>query len=178
MFDEHDLNTDTEPNGVLPANFDGRAAALGGAMRLHAEPLRRRALQPSRAEQRRGRVLVIDDDPRISLSLQLILSEWHDVTALTSPCEALLRMRHGETYDVVLCDVMMPELSAMDLYAALERELPGIASRLVFLTGGAFTPRAHEFLAQIDNARFEKPLDIDGLIALVRRRVALRLLTE
>jgi DNA-binding NtrC family response regulator len=167
MFDEHDHSADAEPSGTLPAN-----------LLLRGEPLRRRALQPLRGEQRRGRVLIIDDDPRISLSLQLILSEWHDVTALTSPCEALLRMRHGERYDVVLCDVMMPELSAMDLYAVLEQELPGIARRLVFLTGGAFTPRAHAFLAQIDNARFEKPLDLDGLIALVRRRVALRLLGE
>lgn len=167
MFDEHDRSTDTDPGGVMPAN-----------LRLHVETLRRRALPAPRVEPRRGRVLIIDDDPRISLSLQLILSEWHDVTALTSPCEALLRMRHGERHDVVLCDVMMPELSAMDLYAVLERELPSMAARLVFLTGGAFTPRAFEFLARVDNPRFEKPLDIDALIALVRCRVALRVLAE
>ncbi len=167
MFDEHDRSTDTDPGVVMPVNLP-----------LNAEALRRHVPVASRTEPRRGRVLVIDDDPRISLSLQLILSEWHDVTALTSPCEALSRIRRGDRYDLVLCDVMMPELSAMDVYAVLERELPSMTSRLVFLTGGAFTPPALDFLARVDNARFEKPIDIDGLIAFVRRRVALRLLAE
>jgi len=39
----------------------------------------------------------------------------------------------------------------------------------VFLTGGAFTPRAQEFLARIANPRLEKPFDIDELLVLIRK---------
>jgi CheY-like chemotaxis protein len=167
MFDEHDRRTGRERDIARPPiepllHGDSMAA-------VHGLPEPTWLRQP-----RRGRVLVIDDDPRISFSLELILSEWHDVISVNDPREALYRMRRGQRFDVILCDVMMPQLSAMDFYAALERDLPGTTSRVVFLTGGAFTPQAREFLARVPNPYFEKPVNIDRLIALVQLNVTLR----
>ena len=76
--------------------------------------------------------------------------------------------RAGERYDVVLCDLMMPEMSGMDLYAELGRLAPEQVDRMIFLTGGAFTPRAREFLEQIPNPRIEKPVDFQNLRALMK----------
>jgi PAS domain S-box-containing protein len=121
---------------------------------------------------RRGRVLVLDDDAAIGATLKLILSEWHEVTALTSPREALRVLRAGERYDVILCDVMMPEMTAMDFHAELGRLHPEAAEKIVFLTGGAFTVTAREFLDRIPNARFDKPFDLRSLVALVNDRIA------
>ena len=74
----------------------------------------------------------------------------------------------GERFDVILCDLMMPEMTGMDLYAELGKLAGDQADRLVFVTGGAFTPRAREFLERVPNARVEKPIDFQNLRLLLR----------
>jgi CheY-like chemotaxis protein len=115
-------------------------------------------------------VLVVDDDPGVGRALRLMLEEEHEVTSVTSGREAL-RLLLREQYDVVFCDVMMPELTGMDLYQALRLNRPGDEQRLVFMTGGVFTAHAERFLAQIRNARIEKPFDMKSLRRLVERAV-------
>jgi CheY-like chemotaxis protein len=68
---------------------------------------------------------------------------------------------------VILCDLMMPDMTGMDLHAELARKLPEQATRMIFLTGGAFTPRAREFLDEVPNQRLEKPCDLGKLLALI-----------
>jgi DNA-binding response OmpR family regulator len=63
---------------------------------------------------------------------------------------------------------MMPEMSGMDLHESLANASPGQASRMVFLTGGAFTPNAREFLSQLKSPMVEKPFMPRELQALVR----------
>jgi hypothetical protein len=62
---------------------------------------------------------------------------------------------------------MMPHKTGMDLYAEVASRRPGIEHRFVFMTGGAFTTRASEFLAGIKNRRLEKPFDTSALKAIV-----------
>jgi CheY-like chemotaxis protein len=123
------------------------------------------------AAVRRGRVLVIDDEPVIATAVQRSLSREHDVVFSTSAQDALGRLRAGEQYDVILCDLMMPEMTGMDLHAELLRSLPEIARRIIFVTGGAFTARAREFLETVPNLRIEKPFNVQQLRALVNERV-------
>ena len=73
----------------------------------------------------------------------------------------------GERFDVILCDLMMPVMTGMDLAEELARILPEQASRVVFITGGAFTARAREFLERTPHHRLEKPLDMGRLHAVV-----------
>jgi hypothetical protein len=47
----------------------------------------------------------------------------------------------------------------MDLYDWLTREDPDLAEKMIFVTGGAFTPRAKAFLGRVKNPRLEKPFD-------------------
>ena len=75
------------------------------------------------------------------------------------------------SYDVILCDLMMPDVTGMDLYEQLRREQPAIAERIVFVTGGSFTRRSSEFLETIAHRSLEKPFDLQRLRALVRDRV-------
>jgi DNA-binding NtrC family response regulator len=72
------------------------------------------------------------------------------------------------TFDVVLCDLMMPDKSGIDFYEDLKREHPELVKRVVFMTGGAFTARAAEFLASIENRRVEKPFSLSMMERLVR----------
>jgi PAS domain S-box-containing protein len=119
----------------------------------------------------RARVLVVDDDPGVGRALRLMLEDEHDVTSVTSAREALRLLLGQADFDVVFCDIMMPELTGMDLYQALRLNRPKLEQRLVFMTGGVFTPQAERFLAQVRNPRIEKPFDLKTLQALVRRAV-------
>jgi CheY-like chemotaxis protein len=120
----------------------------------------------------RSRVLIVDDDPLVGTSLRRVLSRDHDVIVDVSAKDALSRLRDGERFDVVLCDLMMPDMTGMDLHAELARIAPQMAGRMVFLTGGAYTAHAREFLAAVPNPRLQKPFDAQLLRAVVRDVVA------
>ncbi len=105
----------------------------------------------------RGRILVVDDEPRMGKALHRLLAPAHDVTAVQSAREALGLVAGGARFDMVLCDLMMPGVSGMALHAELERTAPEVAARMVFMTGGAYTAEARGFLDRVPNRRLEKP---------------------
>ena len=119
----------------------------------------------------RARLLVVDDEPMIGNAVARALRPDHEVVPVSSARAALEQIRGGP-FDAILCDLMMPEMTGMELHAQLARSHPALASRMIFLTGGAFTPRAREFLDGVPNARLEKPFDTDALRALVRQVVS------
>jgi PAS domain S-box-containing protein len=114
-----------------------------------------------------GRLLIIDDEPMILGALRRSLATDYNVTCVGDGRRAAERMRAGERYDIILCDLMMPDLTGMDLHAELDKLAPDQAARMVFVTGGAFTPRAREFLERVPNARVEKPIDLQNLRMLL-----------
>jgi len=129
----------------------------------------KRARRPTSGK--RGRVLVIDDEVMVAKAIQRVLSFEHEVVAVEQAAQALERIRSGERFDVILCDLMMPQMTGMDLYAELCRYDVELASRVIFLTGGAFTVAARAFLAEVENQRVEKPFDTQHLRALVNDRI-------
>jgi PAS domain S-box-containing protein len=119
--------------------------------------------------QIRRRVLVVDDERLVGEAIARALSEESDVEVVTEAQQALARIAKGESYDVVLCDLMMPVMTGMDLYAEIVRVAPGLVGRLVFMTGGAFTARARQFLESVVNPCLEKPLDTSKLRSIIAR---------
>jgi len=119
------------------------------------------------ASGRRGRILVVDDEEALGIALRRILSNEHEVLAVTTAEDALGRVSQGERFDVILCDLMMPEVTGMDFHAALLQLAPAQAEKVVFMTGGAFTSQAREFLDRVRNARVEKPFDAGSIRALI-----------
>jgi signal transduction histidine kinase len=113
------------------------------------------------------RVLVVDDEPAMGRALQRSLHDHMEVIALTSAKEALNRIAAGERFEVILSDVMMPEMSGMELHQRLLRIAPEQAQRIIFVTGGAFTTAAREFLDRVPNPRIEKPVEATNLLAIV-----------
>ncbi|MGB8329884.1 MAG: ATP-binding protein [Polyangiales bacterium] len=114
-----------------------------------------------RAARGKLSVLVVDDEPVIARLIQKALVG-HDVTIANDGREAVALMGQN-AYDVILCDLIMPEMTGMDVYrAALQRATP-VNDRIVFMTGGAFTQRARDFLESVPNLRIEKPFDLGHL---------------
>lgn len=115
----------------------------------------------------RTRVLVVDDEVLVGRAIKRVLSRKHAVVAVNDPFEALRLLEAGERFDLILCDVMMPGMSGAELYERLKARSPAAADRVVFLTGGAFTSAARQFLDSVANHRLEKPFDAKSLEALV-----------
>ena len=74
-------------------------------------------------------------------------------------------------FDVILSDLMMPEMTGMDFYDELERRFPDAARRMVFVSGGAFTPKANAFLDRVTNPRIDKPFDPRKVRDIVQQRL-------
>jgi PAS domain S-box-containing protein len=115
------------------------------------------------------RLLLVDDDPLVARALVRLLRRKHQVEVAGTGQEALARLDAGERYDAILCDLMMPQMSGMELHARLTECYPALARRMIFVTGGAFTEGASEFLRTVDCPCLEKPVDAALLAAAIEQ---------
>ncbi len=120
---------------------------------------------------RRARVLVVDDEPLVGAAVRRALGADHEVSVVSGARQALDRLRREE-FDVILTDLLMPEVSGMELYQAVAQQFPAMAPRMVFVTGGAFTPSARRFMEAHQDRCLEKPFEVAALRELVRRHAA------
>src|SRR5260370_21228013 len=107
-----------------------------------------------------GGVLVVDDDAEIGRAVARSLSEPHDIFVTTQGEEALQWIVAGERFDAILSDLMMPDMSGMELHRELQTIAPDHAARMIFLTGGAFTSAAREFLDAVANPPVQQPMEL------------------
>ena len=121
---------------------------------------------------RRGRVLVVDDDPMVATVVARALRAEHEVVVTHHAEDAVELIRSGQRYDVILSDVMMPQMTGPELHAELRQLAPEQAECIIFLTGGAFTPGTSAFVDATANACIAKPFDVHELRTLVNERVA------
>jgi PAS domain S-box-containing protein len=121
------------------------------------------------AHARRGRVLVVDDEAPLANALKMFLGDEHDMVVVTSGRDALSLLERDARFDAIICDLMMPDVTGVDVHDALAAKAPALAERMIFVTGGAFTPRMREFLDRVPNPQLEKPFDLAKLRALLRK---------
>jgi two-component system, cell cycle sensor histidine kinase and response regulator CckA len=135
----------------------------------HSSPVEQtRPLEPTAPAGLRGYLLVVDDEPMMRTCVSRLLEDEHAVTCPKTATEALALIDGGMRFDLILCDVMMPGLSGIDLHGQLLSRYPDQARRMAFMTGGVFTPRAVEFMRLVPNRRIDKPFDPSQLNGLVR----------
>jgi two-component system cell cycle sensor histidine kinase/response regulator CckA len=118
---------------------------------------------------RSGRILIVDDEAQVSSALGLLF-EGCEVVTCSSGREALSELERDGVFDWIFCDLMMPDVSGMDVHREVRRASRATADRMVFMTGGAFTPRAREFLERIDNPVLNKPFRGREVASLLRER--------
>jgi signal transduction histidine kinase len=125
----------------------------------------------------RGRVLVIDDEPLIGRVIQSALRDEHDVVVETRAADALARLEKGERFDLILCDMAMPNIGGPEVFAIISTRWPDLASRLVFITGGSFTASARAFLDNTTATILPKPFTAEEIRRLARARTLLAQVT-
>jgi DNA-binding NtrC family response regulator len=120
----------------------------------------------------RARVLAVDDDSRV-LSVLARMLDGHDVSVAQGARAALAQLQAEPAgFDAVVCDVLMPEMSGIDLYHEIARRYPALVGRVVFLSGGANTEVAREFLNSVDNSCLKKPPQRKELLAAIDQLLA------
>jgi CheY-like chemotaxis protein len=140
-----------------------------------AENVDAAALAPPRlpAEAHAGaekrRVLIVDDEPLIVQTLSKVLRSRATVVGETAPARALDLILAEPAFDAIICDVMMPGMTGIELHERVAREKPERAERFVFVTGGVYTARARDYLGRVSNACIAKPFDVADLIAAIER---------
>jgi signal transduction histidine kinase len=142
--------------------------ARSGATAEH--PIQQQHKFAAPAKERTASVLVVEDEPALGRVLPRLLSP-HRVTVVERATEALARILADEPFDLILCDIMMPEMTGMEFHRELLRARPEVAGRVVFMSGGVFTPGVRSFFDEIPNRRIDKPVDIVALRRLVEDAV-------
>ncbi len=147
---------------------------VGSTFRVSLPPSSRVPRAPPAPEsnsalpRRAAHVLVVDDEELVGDAIVRALARECRVTHAASGREALALLSGGASYDLILCDVMIPDLSVMELHAETARVAPALADRFVFMTGGAFAPTARAFLESVGSPCLEKPLGLEKLREVVR----------
>jgi len=172
------LSVDTVSGGgtrlsvVLPAVSRGsgtlelRRVLLERGLRGHGS---RRA--PVRLPRERRRILVVDDEPLLLRSVRRLLPE-HELVCVESARQALALLDGGRPFDLIVSDVMMPEMSGIDFYEALCARHPEDARRVIFITGGALGAHVGSFLGSVPNLRLEKPFAADDLRRAIQQALS------
>jgi CheY-like chemotaxis protein len=149
----------------------GRGTTVTVTLRAYAGPPSSVVHSPARAARvvaTRSRLLIVDDEPMVASLLKGMLEPSHVAVVASNGIEALAALE-SESFDAILCDVMMPGMTGMDFHAALSDRSPALAHRVIFMTGGAFVPRISEFLARVDNPTLDKPFGLHELEAALIR---------
>jgi CheY-like chemotaxis protein len=81
-------------------------------------------------------------------------------------------LEDDQQFDCIICDLLMPETTGMDLHEWLVARNSGLAEKMIFVTGGAFTRRAREFIDRVENPMIEKPFDPRRLLACLGTMLA------
>jgi signal transduction histidine kinase/DNA-binding response OmpR family regulator len=159
----------------LGGEISAHSPATGGAVfrivlpaAASPAPIGKHIVAPAVPPRARPRILVVDDEPMVGTVVRRILGDENDVVAVTSGGDALAALDAGH-FDLVLCDLMMPRVSGMDLHEVLSQKWPDHARRMIFATGGAFTPRAREFVDRVPNPFLDKPFTANDLRIAVSR---------
>jgi CheY-like chemotaxis protein len=127
--------------------------------------------QPEPHEEKpklRGRILVIDDEPHVGTAMRRVLTQ-HDVVTSTSAAEGLSLLAEDQAFDMILCDLAMPDRSGQDFYEELLASQPELVERVVFVSGGAFTPQLTTFLQKVPRPCLSKPFGAAELREQVAR---------
>jgi CheY-like chemotaxis protein len=102
-------------------------------------------------------ILIVDDEASIRSALaSLLRRDGHTVETATNGVLALEKLQ-SRRFDLILCDLRMPELDGPGLYQALQDHSPQLVQGFIFLTGDTMNAETTDFLERVGAPRLTKP---------------------
>jgi CheY-like chemotaxis protein len=124
-------------------------------------------------EDQRNRILVIDDEVHLRNMVRRALEPEHLVFGVGLAGEALSVILAGDRFDLILCDLMLPQVTGMDFHEHVGAVAPELLERILFTTGGAYTAEAQAFLARPGIRHESKPFPpLPRFRAMIREYLA------
>jgi CheY-like chemotaxis protein len=111
--------------------------------------------------------MLVDDEPLVAHSIERLLRRDYDVTIARCGQEAIDHIARGVRFDAIISDVMMPNMTGIELLEQLLEAAPRQAERVVFLSGGVFAPESRARLDALHAVLLEKPVDMKVLRAAI-----------
>ncbi len=105
------------------------------------------------------RVAIIDDNELVAEAIERLIGHRADTELFTSPRDFLDTVDNGVTFDLIFCDLIMPQVSGVDVYDHLQRHHPELIECMVIVTGGATTPWGRDFLRTVELPLLLKPVE-------------------
>ncbi len=121
---------------------------------------------------RAERILIIDDEKAVTTMFMHILAD-HRVDC-ANDVNTALSLCHDQDYDLIFCDLMMPDITGMEFYRRLLKKSPAMSADIVFMTGGAFTAEARAFLDASEHPCLQKPFRVADVRTILENRARAR----
>jgi two-component system NtrC family sensor kinase len=112
------------------------------------------------------RILVIDTDPQTASLVESTAGAGHEMVAMTSGFAALERIAIGRAFDIIFCDLDLPDLSGKELHKRLAETVPQTAAKVVFFVSDMKANRA--FLDGLRNHYLQRPFTVASLRETIR----------
>jgi CheY-like chemotaxis protein len=166
-------NDDPRSSGMRPAataSSKGSASSPGMAAVSSAEAvveLGRRTSQTLRVDA--PTLLLIDDDMTVLSSYRRLLqNEEVSVEFALSGAQALRRLLSDNPPDCVLCDMLLPDISGIEVYQRAVAAEPSYRQRFAVATGASTMPKVATFLSTFTGPILHKPVQPAQLTSAVR----------
>jgi signal transduction histidine kinase/ActR/RegA family two-component response regulator len=170
IITEHGGNIWVESQPGLGATF---FIELPVVLPVTREPADRPEQQEARQHENTGRILLIDDEPMVlEIVARIIRRANHRVDVADSGLKGLEWLAKTP-YDLILCDIHMPQLNGIKFYRLIEAEYPHLRRRIVFTTGDSISHSTQAFLDEVGLPFLRKPFEKEDLLALIDRHLAL-----
>lgn len=112
-------------------------------------------------------ILLLDDDEQLSETLKELLETHNFVVTLARNGVEGVREVMAMDFDVIICDMLMPQMPGDMFYTAVERTKPHLCKRFVFITGYGGDEKVDEFLKKVNGLVLFKPVQIDELVGMI-----------
>lgn len=112
-------------------------------------------------------ILLLDNDMELSNMLKELLEERNFVVTVVENGVDGLREIMDMDFDVIICDLMMPQMPGDMFYYAVERAKNHLCDRFIFMTGYSGNPRVEKFLESAKGQALRKPLMIQDLVSAI-----------
>jgi CheY-like chemotaxis protein len=153
---------------LIAESTPGSGATFAVELPLHRGPVPEPpAVDPEGRRLRPGSVLVIEDEPPVAGMLRDLMTELGLEVSVVADAETAWRVLAEDRveFDVITVDLRLSGLSGVALFERLERDLPALAARVIFITGDIGDAETETFLARTGRPTLRKPFRVKALIA-------------